>query len=245
MNFFLLAVIVLLGFTVETAIGFGSTLIALTLAAYFMPIEQFLPIYVPVNYGLFIYIVLRHRRHIDVQRIFTHIVPAMGVGLPVGLLLFNVVRGDGLRLLYSLFVMALTLALLIQNLRKRKGELPRVRPVFRVPLLFFAGIMHGLYSTGGPMVVYYLARENLDKMKFRSTLCLVWIMMGAGLLINFLYKGMLTVQSLSTSALLCIPLLLGLVLGELLNRTVNEQWFRRIVFIVMFMAGLFLLIDLL
>lgn len=239
----LLAVIVLIGFTTEATIGFGATIISLTLAANLLPVEQFLPIFVPVNYGLLLYIVIRHHRDIDTGLYFRQILPAMGLGLPLGLAVFNFVGSGSLNVIYSLFVIGLAGVMLVQLIRRPLTEAAPLRAVTRVPLLFFAGIMHGMYSTGGPMVVYVLARGGVDKKTFRATCCAVWLTMGTVLIANFAATGLLTRESAAQSGVLVLPLAVALVLGEWLNGRVNERTFRLTVFGVLLLAGLVLLVN--
>jgi hypothetical protein len=44
-----------------------------------------------------------------------------------------------------------------------------------------AGLVHGMYTTGGPLLVYALGREGLSKHVFRSTVTAVWLVFNVGL----------------------------------------------------------------
>jgi uncharacterized membrane protein YfcA len=87
--------------------------------------------------------------------------------------------------IYAAFVVVLSTLMLLQMSRHpQQGPRP-LSTAQRWPILFLGGVIHGLYSTGGPMVVYYLAREPIDKKAFRTTLAMVWLITGSFLLINY------------------------------------------------------------
>ena len=243
MTYILLAVIVLIGFTTEATIGFGATLISLTLAANIISVNDFLPIFVPVNYGLFLYVTITHRKHIRWDIVTRRIMPAMGLGVPIGLAMFNFADPNILKTIYSLFVIGLSAVVLVRLVRNPDVPDRPLPMIIRYPLLFFAGIMHGMYSLGGPIVVYNLARENVNKMAFRATACFIWLVLGTVLLINFAATGLLTRDSLIKGAGLAVPLMVAIFLGEWLSGRVNEHLFRMAVFIVLLLAGVVLLIN--
>ena len=56
---------ILLAYTLEAITGFGSIVIALSLGALLLPIEQLLPVLVPLNICMTGYLVSRHWRLID------------------------------------------------------------------------------------------------------------------------------------------------------------------------------------
>lgn len=52
-------------YTLEASTGFGSIVIALSLGALLLPIDQLLPVLEPLNIGMTGYLVSRHWRLID------------------------------------------------------------------------------------------------------------------------------------------------------------------------------------
>ena len=60
-----LGAFILLAYTLEAVTGFGSIVIALSLGALLLPIEQLLPVLVPLNIGMTGSLVWRHRAQID------------------------------------------------------------------------------------------------------------------------------------------------------------------------------------
>ncbi len=85
----LLVVIVLVAQTSETITGFGSTVISVALGAILFPLDILVPVIVPLNFILSLYIVLIHRQHLDGKTLGFRIIPFIAVGMPLVLLIFN------------------------------------------------------------------------------------------------------------------------------------------------------------
>jgi uncharacterized protein len=88
-HFLWLAVIALVSYATQAMAGFGSTILALSLGVHLYPIDVLLPVLVPLDLIVNLYIVTRHHRHIDNSLLFRKILPAMGFGLVLGIIMFS------------------------------------------------------------------------------------------------------------------------------------------------------------
>lgn len=232
-----LAAVVLAAFTVETALGFGATVITVALAGLVAPIESVLPAFVPANVALSAYVAARYRGDIDRRVLLGRVLPLMGLGLPVGLLVFQRLGSSRLQLGFGLFVALLAAFELVA--RRRPDRPPPGRAAGGV-LLIAAGIIHGVFATGGPLVVYVLGRELGDKARFRATLSALWLALNLALCVSYAAAGRLHGKTLATSATLLVPLVAGIGLGELVHRRVPEKTFRVLIFALLWVAGVLL-----
>lgn len=230
-----LVVIVAFAFTVEAALGFGATLVTVSLGALFVPLDQLLPAFVPLNVVLSSVIVARHHRDLDRRLLFLWVLPLMALGLPLGWWAFqNLDRTLSLR---TLGVVVGTLALL-QLYGQRDGGRPR-KVLPRGPaalLLVMAGVVHGAFATGGPLVVYVLGQQQ-NKANFRVTLSALWLILNLVLIVGYLTAGQLTSTTLQLSLPLALGLAFGLIAGERLFRSVPEPQFRVGVYALLLLAA--------
>lgn len=233
--------IVALAFLTEAVVGFGSTVMVVSLGAQLLPLEVLLPTYVPVNMLLSAWLVLRHRAHVDTRLLWGRIVPFMVAGMGLA---FLVPAGFAPALLlggFGLLVMALAAPELLTLARPAAAETPPRAPL-SLPasalVLGAGGVIHGLFGSGGPLVVYFSGRQQLDKAAFRATLSALWLLLNSLLVGVFAYRGQLDAASLQRSATLLVPLLLGAAVGERLHHRVNVRVFRGLVFGLLFLAGL-------
>jgi uncharacterized membrane protein YfcA len=231
-----LAIIVLFSYTTQAMSGFGSTILALTLGIHLYPIEVLLPVLVPLDMLVNLYLVVRHHGHINRPLLFRSILPAMGAGVLAGILAFQFIQGVILKKIFGLLVILLSLRELYRFLRKRlnQKELSNLGSTVYVTL---AGLIHGIYASGGPLLIYALSRLNLPKSIFRSTLAAVWLIFSIILTASYLIAGTFSGESLMFIAILLPVIVIGLLLGEWLHHHIDEYRFKIFVFSVLLFAG--------
>lgn len=230
----LLGAFILLAYTTEAMTGFGSIVIALSLGALVLPISAMLPVLVPLNIVMTGYLAWRLRRHVDRAALLQLILPAMAAGTAAGYALHPWLGEAELKTLFGLLVVWFAAR---ELWRSRRAPIPATRGrLWSQGWTFAAGITHGLFASGGPLLVYALAGANLDKARFRATLIVVWFTLNSLLTAAFLADGSLLPALPRVAAYL--PLLpVGVLLGEYLHRRVDEAGFRRAVFAVLLVAG--------
>lgn len=239
----LLGLVTLLAFVVEATAGFGATIVTVTLAAYFMPIPEVLAALLPANLLLSGYLALKYRRAIDtrllLRRVGVWMVPGMALGmLPSVLPQLAGLREQGvIRTVFAAFVVALAATELWRASRPR-AEAERALPApLAAGALVSAGIVHGLFACGGPMLVYVVGRELTDKARFRATLSAVWLALNLVLVVSYVAEGTINAQSLRGSGVMVASLVGGLVIGEWVHRRLSVERFRLAVFTLLLFAG--------
>ncbi|MFO0659693.1 MAG: sulfite exporter TauE/SafE family protein [Polyangiaceae bacterium] len=237
----MLFLIVALAFTIESALGFGATVVTIALGSFLVPINELLPSYVPVNMLLSLYMAVRYRRDVAWRMLFRKIVPLMALGLPIGLLAFSRLGADRLRPAFGAFVVVLSL---IELWRARASAPPPSTPPRWVSplMLLLGGIVHGAFSTGGPMAVYVAGQELHDKAVFRSTLSALWITLNIALLSSYAMVGALSTTTLNRGATLLPALAVGMLAGEWAHHRIPATLFRKLVFSMLLIAGVVLLL---
>ena len=237
-NLLMLALFIMLSFTTGTVTGFGSTVIALTLGAHFYPLETLLPVILPLNIFLNSYIILRHFRHIRVQLLFKKIIPFMGIGFILGMTVFHfLIKGPMLKPLFGIFVAIISVKELYSRIRTQE-QVQGSSNIISALYITVAGIFHGLFASGGPLIVYAVSRMNLNKAQFRSTLPVLWVFFNVMLITSYFMSGSLTMETARFSAILMPVVIAGLFLGEKLHGSVNERVFNIFVFIILLISGI-------
>ncbi len=233
----ILAPIVFVAYANEALTGFGAAVIAVTLGAHFYPLDQLVPVLVPLNVIVTGYIALRHRSHIDGSLLLKRVFPFMITGLLVGVVLFPFLRGMALKKLlgYLVVFFAGRELVLLMGKNRRKGR--ALSPPKAGIIQLLAGVVHAFYATGGPLLVYSLGRLELPKAVFRPTLCAVWATLNTILILVFALKGRINPASIEMSALLLPLLPAGILVGEWLHHRINERHFRLIIYALLLISG--------
>ncbi len=225
----LLAGVVALAFLVEAAAGFGSMVVALTIGALFFPIPSLLGWIVPVNLVLSFAILVRNREHVQRKYLWSAVVPSMTVGLLGGIALARSTDTAWMKPVFALFVVAVAAHQLLS--RAAQKPLPRV---LASVLLVIAGIIHGVFATGGPLAVFVSSRALPEKSAFRATLAALWVVLNLLLLPRLWLDGSLDV---AVSFLLLAPLGVGALAGNWIHHRLDEARFRRVVAVLLLGAG--------
>ncbi len=237
-----LAVLVAVAYGVQTASGFGSGLILVTIGAHFLDLPTLLALILPLSIFQTGWIAFRHRAHIHRPVLFRRILPLMGLGMALGYVLaFRLAEQSILKQLLGAFVVLLAgreLWLL------RTGTPPKAgSAATSIAAIFGAGIMHGLYATGGPLLIYGLGRENLERARFRATITVVWFILNIVLVGTFAMEGRYTPDTLAQVGVLGIGLPVGIAAGEKVFSGVSERTFKWGIYGLLALAGIPLMLG--
>jgi uncharacterized membrane protein YfcA len=233
-----LALIVFAAFAVEAMAGFGATVISVTLASHVMPIPEVLARLVPVNLLLSAYLVVRHRSDVAWEVVLRAGVGIMGSGVLLGIALGRLGPQTWLKSVFAALVVVLSVVELTRLFRSSDGSgtVPLASPR-RTLALVTAGIIHGVFACGGPLLVYVLGREMDDKSRFRATLSAIWLLLNGAVVANLMHTGELGSESLRTSAALLTSLVAGVAVGEWGHSRLPERRFRVTVFALLLFAS--------
>ncbi len=239
MSALVLPIIALLAFVVESAAGFGATVVMVSIGSQFHPVEDVIAALLPVNLALSAFFVIRDRDAVDWRLLGRRVLAWMGPGMALGMLLFRLRDAGGIRTAFAAFVLFLSVIELnrARAATRDASEARALSPVVAGSALFGAGLVHGLFACGGPLLVYVAGREILDKKRFRATLSAVWLVLNLVLLTSYALSGLVSPRSLGSSASLIVSLAAGSWLGDRLHGKLSPERFRVAVFALLLVAA--------
>lgn len=233
---------VLVAAIVEATAGFGATIVTVTLAAQLMSVHEILAIFLPVNLAMSLYLLIRYRALVAWDLLGRRVLPWMGAGLIVGILSASAAGQPLLKALFAALVVLLAAWELARPGGNHAAEPRPISPTRAAGALLAAGVVHGVFATGGPLVVYVLGKTVAQKGQFRATLAALWTVLNSTLILSYVRQGYLDTSTLQVSALMLVPLLVGGALGERLHHRLPLRQFRIGVFALLLAGGLSLLI---
>lgn len=236
-SYLLLGFVVLLTHFLEGITGFGCTVLALPFAIMLVGTKQAVPVLLFLALLLAIYIVSLDRKHI-VWKEFFKIVLFVGLGLPFGIFTFGYFNETVLRWILGVFMIAVSIrGLLSFVMSLNENQLPKWAHNL---LLVAGGFIHGVFSSGGPLVVVYARKALPDKTNFRATISMLWLSLNTAMLIQSLISGRMTAQIWEIIGV-CLPFLLaGALAGNWAHRHIKDRYFSQIVYGVLLVSGLFM-----
>ena len=238
-NILLLALILVLAHLVETTLGFGDTIISLALGLFLFPLEVLLPALVALAILQSAWLVIRWHRRVNWRLLLITILPLAFAGMLAGILIRDYANETALIILLGIFIIVVSVVELIGlHIRKSTaGPLPRY---LAVPVILGGGIFHGLFATGGPLVVYYAGREIREPQAFLGTLAVLWLILNVALYATMWMAGSAGVQSLQLAGMVLPGFIAGVLIGSLIK--VKELTFKTMTWSVLFVVGMIQLI---
>ncbi len=161
-----------------------------------------------------------------------HIVLYMLAGMMLGIFLYRHIDASFLVPFYGLIIVCVAL----KNLFLKPQDRPLPEWIYTL-VLFGAGIIHGMFVSGGALLVIYLAAKFKDKYLFRANVASVWCIVNLLLIGADFQKGIYTAQFFKMTALGLIPLALALWTGNKIHRRINQTAFRRVTYVLLLAAG--------
>lgn len=232
MDIFYAALVLLAAYFIRGIAGFGSGLVAVPLLALRFPLQQVVPLMLVLDLVASTWLGRVHRRDVRWDEI-RPLVPASIVGVILGTTLLVGLPDRPVLATLGLFVLAFGVRYVL-NLH---GE----RPVSRRwahPAGLVGATVSGLFGTGGPPYVIYLAHRIRDKGQMRATLSILFMMEGAFRVAVFLAAGLLLDRQVWLGVGLGLPLLfLGLWLGSHVHTRLTPAQMVRVVGLVLVGAG--------
>lgn len=236
----ILALVLVLAHSVETYLGFGSTIIALSLGIFLFPIETLLPALVTIGTLQSAWLIIRWHGHIRWEVILVGILPSAAVGLAAGILLRDYTSETLLVTLLGLFIIVTSTLELIALFRSDAAPRAPLNRWVAAPVIFVGGLFQGLFASGGPPIVYYAGREIEDPVQFRSTLSVLWLILNLALLISMWAGGQAGVLTLELAALALPGFIAGVVIGSFIK--MKSRTFKAATWAMLLIIGIVLLV---
>lgn len=239
-EFILLGLFIGIAFTSESITGFGSIVIAIALGSLLLPIPELLPILVPLSVVMSGALLLRFHRDIHWPLLLKRIFPLMAVGMLSGIALLQLLSSDALKAAFACLVLWFALR---EWYKLKRGIVTGLKPSWWQPLwTFLAGITHGLFASGGPLLVYALSTFAVAKASFRATLVCVWFGLNLSYTLIMWQQGL--IQPVLPIVASYLPVLaIAFWLGHFIHERVNENQFRQLVYALLTLSSLAMLVS--
>lgn len=163
----------------------------------------------------------------------------MGIGLIIGILIFQFTKSDVLKTICGIFVILISIQSLFYHVY---GEISKISSARFSIFTLFAGIIHGIFASGGPLLVYAMSGTKLSKATFRSTLSAVWAIMSCIMIVSYIVLGKMNITTVFYISVLFPVIFLGIVIGERLHAETNEYYFGIMTYVLLIGAGFALII---
>lgn len=224
-------IIVFIAAMVQGIAGFGRALISAPLIALFMPADETVVIMIVLGFVGAVVMVLKTYKNLHLKKMIPMVIAGV-LGSIAGVQILSVIPVKELKIVMGAFIIISAIILATGFRIKIKNE----RIAFSVAG-FIGGLTNGAISFGGPPTVLFLQNQNEEKNAFRANLSFFFLTIGLVGGLNLILNGMLTANLAATAGVLAVPTILGTFFGNFLSHKFPEEIFRKIVLVILFIAG--------
>ena len=230
-----LCCIAFIGGLVQGLTGFGVVLVALPLMGFFIDIKMAIPLILLLGLVINFTLISQLLKHIDHKKwivLFLFSLP----GIPLGIFVLKHVDSRYLELLIGCVVIFTSVFSMLSTSSSK--ELNK----FWAGLAgFISGFLGGSIGATGPPVVIYTSLQPWDKEQIKTTMVSYFILTGIGILVFYLFHGLITKQILISFGYCTLPLISGVACGIFIFNRINDTLYRRIIHILLVILGIMLL----
>lgn len=235
------AAIVFVAFVVRGASGFGTSLIAMPLLVYVLPIHAAVPMMTLLALGILALLGVRDRTHVVWPEMWRMLGPTL-LGVVAGVYLFSLLESRAMMRMLGAFIVGYALYMVAAEFMR--GPLRRCGSGWAYPASFACSFVDSMFGGGGGLLlVIYMNRRGYDKVPFRATLAVLWLLELIVRVIGYSVAGYYDSSLLWLVALLVPAMLLGNRVGERITRGMSPQAFSRLLAVLLLASGGSLLVK--
>ena len=228
--------VVFAAFTLQAMTGFGGPLIAMPICILLASIDEAKAVLGVLAWITAVVVVLQTWRDINGKELL-RIVAGMFIGMFVGVRIYDAVPKSALLALFGVVVLCVAL----KNLLVKKEW--RIPNWLRYIMLLLAGLMQGLFLSGGAFLIMYAQQTFKDKNEFRATSSAVWAATNAYMVAKQAVSGMYSTSILPLLGMSLAVALLSVWVGGRLQAKLPPKAFLKITNFVLLASGVILLFN--
>ncbi|WP_047382150.1 sulfite exporter TauE/SafE family protein [Cetobacterium sp. ZWU0022] len=232
----LFLVVVFLTNIIQGITGFAGTVLAMPPGIFLQGIDTAKMVLNILGILASIWIVFISYKDIDWKEV-RKILIFMIIGVALGIKLFTLLPLGFLLKVYAIFIVLIALKGILV-----KGEIYTPEIVL-IGVIICAGIIHGMFVSGGPLIMIYVAKKLKSKSSFRATLSVVWIILNSYLAYSHYNQGIFTSTNINLLWMSIPPFALGMILGNILHYKMSQITFLKLSYVLLSISGIALIVK--
>ena len=235
----IIVIIIFLAFFFQAMFGFGAGLISVPLLSIFLGVKNAVPII--LLFQLFSGLVLcksiiKNIKFKEVILLFT----GLTIGGITGVLLLSELNEVILKKFLAVIILLFLIKeLFFKNLKVKTKH----NNIFGFIIGTLGGIFQGLMGTGGPPLVIYYTNTYKKKKLIRSYLIFSFLFVNIVRIISSVYTGLINYSIIKDSIIIFPFFLIAVYLGSKLHFKINENWYKIIVYLMLFVTCIKLMVG--
>ena len=225
-------------FFVKGLCGFANTLVFTTILSFGNNNINISPVELLLGYPTNVILAWKERKSIK-WSICLPLAAMVIIGSIPGVLFLKNVDTGMIKILFGVVIVVIALEMILRELRPGKGKQSKV--VLTI-IGLLSGVLCGLYGIGA-LLGAYVNRVTDNSRAFKANICVVFFVENTFRIILYSIWGIITLDILRQALILLPFVLIGLVLGMLSSKVLNEKIVKRIVIVMLMISGIALIIN--
>ncbi len=232
------AVSVIFGGVVKGAIGVGLPLMVIPLMSLVIPSPQAIGLMVaPV-------LVSNIYQAIDtglIRQSAKRFMPLLITQTIASILTVKMTLALSIKQLNMMLAGAVVLAVVLMSFKPKFSVSPKAESWASAGVGLFSGLLGGISSLTGPIIITYLMALQLKKEEFVGAISVVYFCAAVPMYAAMFWYGRIGWSDLIASCIALAPMFIGLALGKRIRAKLNEDLFRKFLFGFLLLLAVLLL----
>ena len=237
LQWFLALAAVLIAALVRGTAGFGLALVLAPILLFVLEPKSVVVVCLILGVLSHIMVLGSAYRRLELRRILSMTAGSL-IGIPLGVLVITVISPSALKVLIGAVIVFFAVPLAIGFTRTFQRE-KRIAVVAG----FLSGVLNGSTSLGGPPVVLFMHNQQWPKELIHPSLAAYFLVVSLFTLLGLSIAGLVDIPLVVTAVSLAPAMLVGVGIGMLAFRKINERFFRMLSIAIVFCSGILAILS--
>lgn len=214
---------------IQAITGFAGTVLAMPPSVYLLGLDHAKVVLNVMAWLSGLMIAVTGYRHINWKELLK-MSAVMLVGMFAGIQICRIVKSENILLtIYGIIIVVVALKNLCIHTEKKLPDL-------------ILWIIHGMFVSGGALLVIYATQVLKEKEEFRATVAPVWVVLNFFLMVTQFRSGLVGTTDIRLICISILPLLIATWLGKKLVCKVSQKVFLNLTYILLLISGVSLIV---
>ena len=228
-------VVLFLANAVQAITGFAGTVLAMPPSILLIGMDEAKVVLNAMAWLSGLIIAVQNCKDINFKEL-GKMIALMFIGMIIGMKVYEILPANQLLIIYGVVVILIGL----KDLCIKKTF--QLNKVICLLILLAAGVMHGMFVSGGALLVIYAVQALKDKNEFRATVAPIWVILNTFMMFSYMRGGLVSEASLQLIGVSIIPLFLAIWIGNKLQKKINQKVFLNLTYGLLMISGLSIII---
>ena len=123
----------------------------------------------------------------------------------------------------------------------------KIKEAGLIALLVAAGVVHGMFVCGGPLLIIYATKKMTGRDEIRATLSMAWIVLNTVNLVRDIIAGAFTAENvghlMTVLGIALATLIVAIIVGNLIAKKMNKKVFMIFTYVLMIISAVSLILN--